>query len=163
MHSPQQQQPQQWQQTYQQAPTPPPRRRMSPLKWSLIAVGVVVLLVAGLVVFATVVARVAGSLPSASATPNRTAEPATAPSPSAAEQRAYLATLKSIDPGLTVNTERVMRRAGRVCERILHGADGGTMTLEKYTVAELSGGNATISEAQAKQVIAAVKVWCKPV
>lgn len=135
---------------------------MSPLKWSLIAAGVVVLLVVGLVLVSTVAAKVAGSLPSASATPNRTAEPATVPSPSAAEQRAYLATLKTIDPGLTTSTERVMRRAGRVCERILHGADGGSMSLEQYVVAELSGGNATINEAQAKQVIAAVKEWCTP-
>ncbi|MEU4225812.1 hypothetical protein AB0F17_16080 [Nonomuraea sp. NPDC026600] len=74
MHSPQQQQPPQWQQPYQQAPTPP-RRRMSPLKWSLIAAGIVVLLVAGLVLASTVAAKVAGSLPSASATPGKSAQP----------------------------------------------------------------------------------------
>lgn len=135
---------------------------MSPLKWSLIAASIVVLLVAGLALASTVAAKVARSLPSAGATPNRTAEPATVPSPSAAEQRAYLAALKAIDPGLTVNTERAVRRAERVCDRILHGSDGGSMSLEQYTVAELSGGNATIDEAQAKKVIAAVKVWCTP-
>lgn len=83
----------------------------------------------------------------------------TVPTPTAAQQRAYLAALARIDPGLTVNTERVMRRAGRVCERIIR-PPGGNLTLQQYTVLELSGGNATIDEAQAREVIKAVQVWC---
>jgi outer membrane murein-binding lipoprotein Lpp len=79
-----------------------------------------------------------------------------------AEQKAdYLAALEKIDPGLVVNEDRALTRAGRVCER-MRGAGGGTMTLPEYVVVELSGGNATIDETQAKHVIEAVKVWCRP-
>jgi hypothetical protein len=156
MHTPQQQQPQQWQQTAR----PLPKRRMGALQWSLIAAGVVVVLVVGLVLVSTVAAKVAGSLPSASATPTASSGVGLR-TPSEDQERVYLAALKAIDPGLTVNTERAVRRAERVCDRILHGSDGGSMSLERYTVAELSGGNATIDEQQAKRVIRAVKVWCR--
>ncbi|GGS88455.1 DUF732 domain-containing protein [Nonomuraea spiralis] len=91
-----------------------------------------------------------------------TSQSAPAPDYLTAQKADYLAALDAIDPGLVVNEERALRRGQRVCDRILRGSDGGTMSLEEYTVAELSGGNATINEAQAKQVIKAVKVWCKP-
>lgn len=90
-----------------------------------------------------------------------TAGPARAPQPTPAQQRTYLATIARIDQGLVVNEERAMRRAGRICERIVR-PPGGNLTLEQYTVLELSGGNATINEAQARQVIKAVHVWCQP-
>lgn len=80
--------------------------------------------------------------------------------PTKAQREVYLATLADIDPGLTVNTNRVMRRAYRVCDRILRPV-GGTKGLIEYTVQELSGGNATIDDAQARQVIKAVKAWCR--
>lgn len=83
------------------------------------------------------------------------------PTPTAAQKRAYLAALRRIDPGLTVNEERVMRRAERVCERILRGSGGGSLSLAEYTRMELSGGNATITTAEAGRVIQAVKVWCR--
>ena len=45
-----------------------------------------------------------------------------------------------------------------MCDRILNPAGRGDLT--EYVVAALSGGDATINAAQAKQVIQAVKVWC---
>lgn len=93
--------------------------------------------------------------------PPPSSRPTAVPSPTAAQQAAYLAALRRIHPGLVVNRERALRRAGRVCERIVRPPSGGTLTLEKYTAMELSGGNATINETQARQVIRAVKVWCR--
>lgn len=49
---------------------------MSPLKWSLIAAGIVVLLVVGLVLVSTVAAKVAGSLPQS--TPSAPTQPQSA-------------------------------------------------------------------------------------
>ncbi|WP_214317267.1 hypothetical protein [Nonomuraea sediminis] len=124
-----------------------------------LAIFVVVLLV-GLVVMAQVFAKLAASLPQS--TPSPRAQPSVASrTPSEAQERVYLAKLKAIDPGLVVNTERAIRRAENICGRILDGADGGKLTLEQYVVQELSGGNATIDQAQARQVIKAVKVWCR--
>lgn len=83
------------------------------------------------------------------------------PTPDVGQKADYLAALEAIDSGLVANEDRAIRRGRAICDRILRGSDGG-MSLDKYTVEELSGGNATINEAQAKQVIKAVKVWCKP-
>lgn len=157
MHPPQQQ-PQHWQQPPYRPPTPPRRRKSNGWKWLLAAVAGIVLLVVCLVV-----ASVATAPHVTLATPTRQAEPDAAggvPSPSKAQQRAYLTALERIDPGLVVNEDRAIRRARSICDRVINGAQGAT--LEKYVVAELSGGNATINEAQAKQVIKAVKVWCRP-
>lgn len=98
------------------------------------------------------------SAPAPEASPAKTS--ATVPAPSPAQEEAYLAAIARIDAGLVANQERAMRRAGRICERIVRPSDGN-LTLEKYTVMELSGGNATINEAQARKVIKAVRVWCR--
>ncbi|MFF0860907.1 DUF732 domain-containing protein [Nonomuraea sp. NPDC003560] len=83
------------------------------------------------------------------------------PTPDASQRAGYLAALRAIDPLLVVNEERAIRRGRAVCDRVIHGSGGSTWTLEKYTVEELSGGTTTIDEDQAKQVIKAVKVWCR--
>ncbi|MFJ2029435.1 hypothetical protein [Streptosporangium sp. NPDC087985] len=170
MHPPQQQ-PQQWPpappQPYGQ-PTqhmqPPPGQHRPPTKSGVgrglaVAGGVVLALavIGGLLKLTGGEDETAAS-PSASASPTAGAERVVAAEPTRSQQRAYLAALKEIDPGLTVNPTRVMRRAGRVCDRLLNEPDG----LPKYTVLELSGGNATIDEDQAKQVIDAVAAWCRP-
>lgn len=82
------------------------------------------------------------------------------PRPTAAQARAYLATIARIDPGLVVNRERALRRARGVCDRIVN-PPGGTLTLTRYTAVMLSGGDAQINERQARQVIRAVRVWCR--
>lgn len=104
--------------------------------------------------------------PSAGSTsaPNRTAEPGETrvpvPTPDAGQRTTYLAALADIDPGLVVHEERAIRRGRAVCDRILNPA--GRSDLTGYVVAALSGGDATINTAQAKQVIQAVAVWCRP-
>ncbi|MDQ3151758.1 MAG: DUF732 domain-containing protein [Actinomycetota bacterium] len=63
----------------------------------------------------------------------------------------YLAGLTEIDPGLTVNEDRAIRRATNICLDIAQGTDEATVI--GNTVQRLSGGNATINEAQAAQVV----------
>lgn len=120
----------------------------------------VVTLMAAVVAFA-IVARSKFPAPAATAraTTAVSAEPRV-PTPDAGQRAAYLAALEGIDRGLVVNEDRAIRRGRAVCDRILHPS-GGTMTLREYVVAELSGGNATIDQAQATKVVAAVKVWCR--
>jgi len=118
-----------------------------------VAVFAVLLLVA-------VVTKVAtGDASTSSAQPSSTAA-GKSPNWNAEQQRTYLDTLSALDPGLVANEDRAIRRAERICDRILN-PPGGTMSLERYVVEELSGGNATIDEETAKTVIAAVKVWCR--
>jgi hypothetical protein len=131
-------------------PPRPPAKKTNPL--TVVIVGAVILLVA-------IVGTVAKLTSEDAPKPKVSATAAAVPSPDAEQRAAYLAALEKIDPGLVVNEERAIRRAVRVCERIIN-PPGGTMSLEKYVVEELSGGNATITTGQARQVIKAVKAWC---
>lgn len=81
------------------------------------------------------------------------------PTPDAGQRAAYLAALQEIDPGLAANEERAIRRGRAVCDRIIHPRENPSV--EEYTVAALSGGTTTIDQAQARQVIEAVKAWCR--
>lgn len=81
------------------------------------------------------------------------------PTPDAAQRAAYLAALEEIDPGLAVHEERAIRRGRAVCDRILNPEGRGDIT--RYTVQALSGGDAQIDAAQARQVIKAVRAWCR--
>lgn len=77
------------------------------------------------------------------------------------QEVSYLAGLTEINPGLSVHEERALRRGRRICERLNGGSNGG-MSVSKYVVLELSGGNATISEAEAHQAIDLAKATiCK--
>lgn len=132
---------------------------MSPLTWSLIAAGVVVLLVVGLVLVSTVAAKVAGSLPSASATPNRTAEPATVPSPDAEQRRVYLKMLEMVEPGLVAKPDRAVSRGRDVCLDIREGK--GETTILKNVRERFTGGDVEVSLTEAKRIVIAVQVWCQ--
>lgn len=78
------------------------------------------------------------------------------PTPSPEQEYVYLATLEKIDPGLVVKPSRAVSRGRNICQMIMNpGRD-----LEGYVVLELSGGNAVIDRAQAREVIKAVQVWC---
>lgn len=137
-----------------------PRKRR---RWPWILLAVVGALVA-LIVLAIVTADEKPVAAGSSQGPS-SAAPSVAsgiPSPDAGQRADYLATLAGIDPGLVVNEDRAIYRGRNVCDRILHPPKGSTWTVTKYTVFELSGGNATIDAAQARQVIRAVKVWCSP-
>lgn len=69
---------------------------------------------------------------------------------------AYIAGLRAIDPGLVVNTERALRRGRDVCLDLEQGEFAGER-LNARVAARLSGGNATITEAQAAQAIELAK------
>ncbi|MFE5140680.1 DUF732 domain-containing protein [Streptomyces fagopyri] len=75
--------------------------------------------------------------------------------PDKAEEKALLTKLKAINPGITVNEERAVRRAVNTCQEI-HAGDS-PQTLIKNTSYRFTGGNATVNEDQAFQVITAVK------
>lgn len=136
---------------------PPRRRKKSPAKMIvLIVVGAFVVLVAVGIALGGGEEKPVVSAPTASRT---AAASSGVPEPDAGQRAAYLAALAEIDPGLVANEERAVRRGRAVCERILHPSSGG-MTLRQYVVEELSGGNATINQAQAAKVVTAVKAWC---
>jgi hypothetical protein len=73
------------------------------------------------------------------------------------KQQAYLDELEKIDPGLVVKTSRALDRAGYVCDHIDQGDTNKQLVY--YTREMLSGGNATINDAQAKKVIKLVKKY----
>jgi hypothetical protein len=136
-----------------------PRRRR---RWPWVVLAIVGALVALIVVAIVTADGKPTPAPSAGAQQPSTAATvrAVASAPPDAGQRAdYLATLAGIDPGLVVNEGRAIARGQRVCEQILHKTTKWTIT--RYTIEELSGGNATINATQARQVIKAVKVWCR--
>jgi len=69
----------------------------------------------------------------------------------AEDREAYLAGLTDIDPGLTVNEDRAISRATNICLDIEQGKAAATII--SNTAERLSGGNATIDEAQAAEAV----------
>ncbi|MEV4457020.1 hypothetical protein [Microbispora sp. NPDC049633] len=146
--------PQQW----QPPPPPPPAKKSGAKTVVIIGAVIVALAVVGIAIGASGGEEPGPAASTSSAQPTSGAQ---VPSPDADQAAAYLDALRAIDPGLVANEERAIRRAVRVCERIIAPPEGSTMSLERYVVAELSGGNATITTGQARQVIKAVKAWCR--
>lgn len=72
------------------------------------------------------------------------------------EQQGYIAELGAIDPGLIVNTDRAIRRGENTCD-MLSQEDIVPERAISQTVERMSGGNATINEEQAQQVIDAAQ------
>ncbi|MFC3980178.1 DUF732 domain-containing protein [Streptosporangium jomthongense] len=80
------------------------------------------------------------------------------PTPDGAERDAYLAALRSVDPGLVEKEDQAVRRGRDTCLDIL----------EKKTTAQVAAnakvrftGAVTVSEEQARQIVEAVKAWCR--
>lgn len=110
----------------------------------------------------------------ASTTPQQAAPPAaspsapapsptasrTAPHPTNEQRQVYLARVRLIDPALAAKPERDIRRARGICARIIN-PPGGTISLTDYTIYMLSGPDVRLTEQQAREVIAAVKAWCR--
>ncbi|MCC5581213.1 hypothetical protein IMZ11_36960 [Microtetraspora sp. AC03309] len=153
---------QQWQQQPgQPGPPPPPTSRRKPRSKAplLIVVAIVVVAVVGVAIVLLTggeEAKPPAANPTKSAAADRAAK---LPTPDAGQRAVYLETLQAIAPGLAENEDRAIRQAGQVCSRILNPPEGG-MSLAQYTVAQLSGGDTAITQAQAYKVIGAVKVWC---
>lgn len=70
---------------------------------------------------------------------------------SAEDRASYLAGLRDIDPGLTSNEDRAIRRVTNICLDVEQGKD--ETTIINNTVERLSGGSATINETQAAEVV----------
>lgn len=80
------------------------------------------------------------------------------PAPSHAhvdKQAAFLTALSAIDPQLTSNKERAMRRAANLCLDIKEGK--APATVAKGAQLRFTGGDVTVNAAQAKQIVAAAK------
>lgn len=126
--------------------------------WLLIAAGVVVALIVGVVVLSLAAAQLAGTLPSASATP--TSEPAAAgvPSPDAGQAEQLLAALRDIDPAL--DHERSISRARDTCQTILAGEDRAKVLSMAHARFD---GTASISSGDARKIVALIEGsdWCR--
>lgn len=97
-------------------------------------------------------AATAPAPPAASSAPAASPDILTADDVPADSRAAYLTGLTKIDPGLTVNEDRAIRRATDICVDITQGKDEGTVV--SNTVSRLSGGNATINTSQAADAVA---------
>lgn len=143
---------------WSEKPAPPRRRRG---RWALYVAGGFL----GLAVLGGVVEAVGGG-DDGQAVPSPAAEPSTAvpqpstgvPTPTGDVRAAYLAALEEIDPGLVVKPDRAVSRGREVCLDLRDGvpiADVVRRTRQRF-----SGGTTTIDNAQARQVVAAVRKWC---
>jgi hypothetical protein len=94
---------------------------------------------------------------------------ATAPEPAAAvdaappvaviapaDPNAYLNGIAAVDPGLTVNHDRALRRGANICDDIAAGKDEPTILGNARE--RLSGGNATITDEQAADAVALARL-----
>ena len=67
----------------------------------------------------------------------------------------YLSGLEKINPGLVANEDRAIDRATNICLDISQGKDEATVVNNAQQ--RLSGGNATIDNAQAAQAVELAK------
>lgn len=73
----------------------------------------------------------------------------------AGDERAYVAALTGIDPGLTVNVDRAVRRGRNVCQKV--ASDGLNAKTTDYVWQEFDGGNASVDTAKATRILAATR------
>jgi hypothetical protein len=86
-----------------------------------------------------------------------TAEPAFVPVVVApVDENAYLRGIAAVDPGLTVNHDRALRRGANICDDIAAGKDEPTIIGNARE--RLSGGNATITDEQAADAVALARL-----
>ncbi|GAA3026077.1 DUF732 domain-containing protein [Streptomyces glomeratus] len=89
------------------------------------------------------------------------AKPSEAPAPikfdepNAAEEKQLLSKLHAINPGITVNEERAVRRSVNTCQEMQAG--NSMKSIVTNTSARFTGGDATVDERQAAEVVKAVK------
>jgi hypothetical protein len=80
--------------------------------------------------------------------------------PTPAQEKTLITALTAIDPGLTIKDERAIRRSVDVCDDIRTGKDDATII--KNAAYRYDGGNASIDDAKAKKIVAAIKAaYCK--
>jgi pectin methylesterase-like acyl-CoA thioesterase len=95
--------------------------------------------------------------------PSKSAQPSTSSAflrPTPAQEVTLLASLTSIDPALTANTERAVRRSVNVCDDILKGKDHATVV--KNAAYRYDGGTAHVDTAKAEKIVTAIKgAYCK--
>lgn len=80
--------------------------------------------------------------------------------PTSAQEAVLVKQLSAIDPGLTVNRERAVRRSVNVCDDIRTGKDKATVV--KNAAFRYDGGDASVDNAKAAKIVAAIKAsYCK--
>lgn len=75
--------------------------------------------------------------------------------PNVAQQKTLIDGLTAIDPGLTVNEERAVRRSVNVCDDIRKGKDDKTVT--GNAAYRYDGGNADVDNAKAEKIVKVIK------
>ncbi|MEU4675186.1 DUF732 domain-containing protein [Amycolatopsis sp. NPDC023774] len=68
--------------------------------------------------------------------------------------RTYLEALRSIDPGLVENRARAILRGRDVCDDLAQGKDRATVV--KNAALRFAGGHASIDQAKAEKIVAAI-------
>ena len=80
--------------------------------------------------------------------------------PNATQEKTLINGLTAIDPGLTVNEERAVRRSVNVCDDIRNGKDGKTVI--SNAAYRYDGGDASVDNAKAEKIVKVIKdAYCK--
>ena len=80
--------------------------------------------------------------------------------PNATQEKTLINGLTAIDPGLTVNEERAVRRSVNVCDDIRKGKDGKTVI--SNAAYRYDGGDASVDNAKAEKIVKVIKdSYCK--
>jgi hypothetical protein len=75
--------------------------------------------------------------------------------PNVAQEKTLIDGLTAIDPGLTVNEERAVRRSVGVCDDIRKGKDHDTVV--GNAAYRYDGGNASVDNAKAEKIVKVIK------
>jgi ABC-type oligopeptide transport system substrate-binding subunit len=80
--------------------------------------------------------------------------------PNAAQEKTLIDGLTAIDPGLTTNQDRAVRRSVDVCDDIRKGKDSKTVI--SNAAYRYDGGNASVDNAKAEKIVRVIKdAYCK--
>ncbi len=77
------------------------------------------------------------------------------PSPDAAQRESLIRALRAIEPGLVAKEDRAVSRARDTCLDLKGGKDDATV--QKNTRSRFEGGNVTVTDDQAADIVSAVK------
>lgn len=81
--------------------------------------------------------------------------------PTPEQEKTLITALTAIDPGLTVKEERAISRSVGVCDDIRQGKDKTTVI--ENAAYRYDGGNASVDEAKAEKIVAAIEdAYCTP-
>lgn len=105
----------------------------------------------------------ASEAPASSAAPATSAAPRTSSAflrPTKEQEQVLIAALTAIDPKITTKPDRAISRSVDTCNDIRTGKDAATVN--KNAAYRYTGGDVTVDDAKATQIVAAIKTaYCK--